>query len=277
MTSPQQLLREHGLRPQKALGQNFLVHSGSADKIANWAGVQEGEWVLEIGPGLGALTEALARKQAKVIAVEKDRGLVKLLRDRFPKDPPWKHLHHMDALKFSWSEPTLPTDEKIRVVSNLPYSVSTPLLEKLLEGKSRISSMSLLLQKEVADRVCAPPNSENYGRLSIWIQTLCEVEKGPKISPGSFYPVPDVDSVLLRLTPRDKPLVEEDRLPSFLQLVALLFQHRRKTIRNGLRDAKREDWNVDEGLTKANLDPSRRPETLDIQDFIKLSDALTSS
>ncbi len=274
MSSPQKLLREYGLRPQKSLGQNFLVHADSADKIAKWSNVQTDEWVLEIGPGLGALTEALARKHANVIAIEKDKGLVKLLRDRWPQNPPWKHLFHLDALKLNWEEISIPNQEKIRVVSNLPYSVSTPLLEKLLEGRKRISSMSLLVQREVADRVSAQTGESDYGRLSIWIQTLCEVEKGPKISPGSFYPKPDVDSALLRLTPRTQPLVEESHLENFLKLVAFLFQHRRKTIRNSLRDAKQEQWNVDEGLDRAGLDPGRRPETLSILEITQLNQTL---
>lgn len=275
MTSPQRLLREYGLRAQKALGQNFLVHEDSAKKIVGWSGLQAGEWVLEIGPGLGALTQALTEAGGRVIAVEKDKGLFHFLRDTWQENPPWSQLLHADALKLDWSTLEVPAHEPLRVVSNLPYSVSTPILEKLLAARKRIRTMSLLVQKEVADRVAALPDTSNYGRLSIWIQTLCDVEKGPKISPGSFYPKPDVDSALLRLTPRTQPQVPEENLDEFLELVALLFQHRRKTIRNSLRDAKAKAWDVEAALNRAQLDLSRRPATLTIPELIRLHRTLS--
>jgi 16S rRNA (adenine1518-N6/adenine1519-N6)-dimethyltransferase len=272
MTSPKQTLREIGFRPKKALGQNFLVHSESADKIAAWAGAQEGDAVLEIGPGLGALTDALGRLGCSVVAIEQDRDLVAWLTKRWP-DAAWLKLVHGDALKLD-ARPFKKPLTKLRVVANLPYSISTPILERLLAQMDCFSDMVLLLQEEVVDRITAKAGTHDYGRLTIWIQTLCETERGPRITRGSFHPEPDVESRLVRLTPRNEPLVPTAELPDFLKTVGFLFQHRRKTVRNALRDARQADWDPDRALAAAGIDPQRRPETLTIPELRKLTAAL---
>jgi 16S rRNA (adenine1518-N6/adenine1519-N6)-dimethyltransferase len=272
MTSPKQTLREIGLRPKKALGQNFLVHSESADKIAAWAGAQEGDTVLEIGPGLGALTDALGRLGCSVVAIEKDRDLVAWLTKRWP-DALWLKIIHGDALKLDARPFKMPLT-KLRVVANLPYSISTPILERLLDQMDCFADMVLLLQEEVVDRITAKPGTHDYGRLTIWIQTLCETERGPRITRGSFHPEPDVESRLVRLTPRNEPLVPAAELPDFLKTVGFLFQHRRKTIRNALRDARQADWDPDRALSTAGIDPQRRPETLTIAELRTLAGLL---
>ncbi len=272
MSSPQRILRDRGLRPRKALGQNFLVHADSARKIAAWAEVSAGERVLEIGPGLGALTEALLERGCRVLAVEKDRNLFDYLKERWPESSQLE-LHCADILEANL-DLLFPMGERFSVVSNLPYSVSTPILEKLLSTRARIARMSLLLQLEVVERILAEPGSKNHGRLAIWIRTFCDVEKGPRVTPGSFYPVPDIDSALLRLTPLAAPRIPEAEVPAFQEMVALLFQHRRKTVRNALKDAKKAAWDVEASLTKTRIDSQRRPETLTIAELHDLARAL---
>jgi 16S rRNA (adenine1518-N6/adenine1519-N6)-dimethyltransferase len=272
MTSPQRFVRDTGFRPRKALGQNFLVHPESADRIAAWSGAREGDTVLEIGPGLGALTDALGRAGCTVTAVEKDWRLAEHLRERWP-DAAWLTVVEGDAR--TWDFGLLPPG-RVRVVANLPYSVSTPILERLMAHLDRLADICLLLQEEVVDRICARPGISGYGRLSIWVQTLCGVERGPRVTRGSFFPVPDVESRLVRLTPLAEPRVPAGERPAFLELTALLFQHRRKTVRNSLRDARKEGWDPGASLEAAGIDPGRRPETLSIEEIHRLSRRLFS-
>ncbi|MFH1016836.1 MAG: 16S rRNA (adenine(1518)-N(6)/adenine(1519)-N(6))-dimethyltransferase RsmA [Pseudomonadota bacterium] len=269
MTSPRQFVRETGFRPKRAWGQNFLIHEESAEKIVAWAGVREGDTVLEIGPGLGALTNALGRVGCFVVAIEKDPTLAAALRRRFT-DAPWLTLIEGDALTLDARTVRKPL-ARLRVVANLPYSVSTPILESLLARLDCFEDLVLLFQEEVADRICAEPGISDYGRLTIWVQALCEAERGPKVTKGSFYPEPDVQSRLVRLTPRCEPLVPRGEIDFFLETVALLFQHRRKTVRNSLRDARRREWNVEGALSRARIEPTRRPETLSIPELRALA------
>ncbi len=273
--SPRQFIRESGFRPKKAWGQNFLVHPESANKIVAWADVRKGDTVLEIGPGLGALTDALGRAGCLVVAVEKDPDLVDALRHRWP-EASWLNLIEGDALKLdvrSFKKPL----SRLKVVANLPYSISTPILETFLAQLDCFEDLVFLLQEEVADRIAAVPGTSDYGRLTIWIQTLCEVERGPRITKGSFYPEPDVQSRLVRLVPRSELPVPRGELDFLLEMVALLFQHRRKTVRNALKDARRQEWNVEQALAQARIDPKCRPETLSIPQLRALALALGSS
>lgn len=270
MTSLPGLLREKGIRPSKKLGQNFLIHPESAEKIARWSGVEPHQFVLEIGPGLGALTEALHRAGADVVAVEKDPRLSEILSERFNQEPRIQ-LICKDVLETDVQAILKSAGKRARVVANLPYSVSTPILERLLDFLGEIDGMVLLLQEEVVDRLSAKVGTKEYGRLSIWVQALCAVERGPRIPKGSFHPAPDVESRLVRLTPLPSPRVPEKDLPSFLRVVALLFQHRRKSIRNGLKDAGFEIAKVDRALETSGIEPTARAETQTIEELYRLS------
>jgi 16S rRNA (adenine1518-N6/adenine1519-N6)-dimethyltransferase len=270
MSSLLRFLREHDIRPSKKLGQNFLIHTESGDKIARWAGVKPGETVLEIGPGLGALTEALIRAGGRVIAIEKDQRLVEILRERWQASPDVK-LICGDALATDLGEILGRQPPPTRVVANLPYSISTPILERFLEFSERINEMVFLLQEEVVDRLAAAIGTKAYGRLSIWVQTLCEIERGPRIPKGSFYPAPDVESRLIRLRPLPSPRVPKEDLASFFKTVGLLFQHRRKSIRNSLKDSGFATEKIDRILADVGIDPLRRAETLSIEELFRLS------
>jgi 16S rRNA (adenine1518-N6/adenine1519-N6)-dimethyltransferase len=270
MSSLVQLLREREIRPSKKLGQNFLVHTESADKIVRWAAPRPGETVLEIGPGLGALSEALLRAGTRVIAIEKDKRLAEILRERWT-DVPGIELICGDALATDFGTLFRRNPPPTRIVANLPYSISTPILERLLEFAGRIDEMVFLLQEEVVDRLAADVGTKAYGRLSIWVQTLCEIERGPRIPKGSFYPAPDVESRLIRLRPLPSPRVPEEDLSSFLKTVALLFQHRRKSIRNSLKDSGFEVARIDRVLADLGIEPVRRAETFPILELYRLS------
>jgi 16S rRNA (adenine1518-N6/adenine1519-N6)-dimethyltransferase len=254
------------------LGQNFLVHENSAKKIANWANVKPGDQVLEIGPGLGAMTKVLGKLGASVIAIEVDKRLHEHLKIEWV-GADWLQLIRADALDFDLRK--LKIHAPMKVVSNLPYSISTPLLEVLMKSRDLFSGFFLLLQKEVVDRIVATPNSKEYGRLSIWIQSTCDVEKGPVVSKGSFEPKPDVDSRLVHITPSQTPLVPKDHEKEFLDMVAKIFQHRRKTLKNTLRDAQFSEDLILRALARTGIDPGQRPQTVTIPELYELRKALS--
>ncbi len=276
MTSPQKLLREREIRPRKTLGQNFLVHAESAEKILRWADLKQPSPILEIGAGLGALTRALRKARHRVWALEKDQKLVSYLKEEWSWDPQLTLLGQ-DALDTDYEKLSQEAGAPLAVVANLPYSVSTPLLERMLNHLSIFSQMVLLLQEEVANRICAAPGSKNYGRLSIWSQTLCTTERGPRIPRGSFFPVPEVESRLIRLTPRSETFVRPDQLPSFLKTTAQIFRYRRKSLRNALLEGGFLLEAVVQAQDKTKLDLSRRPQTLSPEDLFALHQALRSS
>ncbi len=275
MKSPQFLLRQESFRPKKTLGQNFLIHVETAEKIVKWACVDSSNPVIEIGPGLGALTEALHERGLRVIAIERDPKLCQLIRERWPSEN-WLHLIHADALQVNFEEILSQEKSKFQVISNFPYSISTPLLEKLLERIDLFSQMVLLLQEEVVDRITAAVGTKDYGRLTIWIQILCKTERGPRISKGSFHPVPQVESRLLRLVPREKPLIPKPQIEPFLHFVRMIFQHRRKTVRNVLKSWESDHWDINSSLKKSKIDPQRRPETITIEELWLLFKTLES-
>lgn len=270
MTSPRQILRESGLRPVKSLGQNFLVHTEAADKIVSWAGVQPGETILEIGPGLGQLTEGLWRAGARVIAVERDPKLIPVLTPKW-QNPEKGSLHREDFLETDLPNLLRSEKTKVRCISNLPYTLSTPIIERLLDHRHLFSDWVLLLQEEVVDRLTASVSTREWGRLSIWVQLICDLTRGPRISRGNFFPVPDVESRLVRMVPRSSSRVPEAELPEVLRVVAFLFQHRRKTVRNSLRDSGFELTQINNALIQGKIDGGRRPETLSIDELAILA------
>lgn len=264
------LLQKHKIYPSKKWGQNFLIHTESADKIVRFAKVEKGDAILEIGPGLGQLTESLVRTGASVIGIEKDRRLVAILRSLW-EDQTEINLIHDDALRTDYKELLQGITAPLKAVGNLPYSISTPILEKLLELSGQLEDMVFLLQEEVVDRLAAKVGTKSYGRLAIWVQTLCEIERGPRIPRGSFHPVPDVESRLIRLTPRKSPRVPKEDLESFLKTVALVFQQRRKSIRNALKNGGFPIDDIDRVLQEEKIDSSRRPQTFTIEELHRLS------
>jgi len=252
-------------RPRKRFGQNFLHDRGIIERIVRAIRPQTDQHMVEIGPGLGALTEHLVDAVQRLDVVELDRDLVPRLQERFG-DHKQFHIHNADALRFDFA--ALSQGEKLRVVGNLPYNISTPLLFHLLEQHSAIRDMYFMLQLEVVDRLAAQPGDDDYGRLSVMIQYHCQVDKLFTVPPGAFTPAPKVYSAIVRLIPHRTPPHPARNEKMLERVVAQAFSQRRKTLRNtlkGLLDAS--------AIEALGIDGSRRPETLSLVEFVALADA----
>ena len=250
--------------PRKRFGQNFLQDQGVIDRIIAAISPSPGERLVEIGPGRGAITQALLRAAGQLDAVELDRDLIEPLA-RSCTSVGQLTIHQADALAFDLSQLVAP-GEKLRLTGNLPYNISTPLLFRFLEQKACILDMHLMLQKEVVDRIVAPPGSRTYGRLSVMIQTWCRAEALFEIPPQAFFPAPRVDSAFLRLTPLDPPPFPLQDPGHHQRLVTQAFAQRRKTLRNTLKGmATAEDY------ATLGIDPSQRAEELAVSTFASLA------
>lgn len=258
---------EHQAR--KRFGQNFLVDEQVIQGIVRAIAPKAGDSLVEIGPGQGAITELLLATCPRLQVVELDRDLIPLLRQKFARFPDLV-IHEADALAFDFSG--LAPTGSLRVVGNLPYNISTPLLFHLLSYEGLIRDMHFMLQKEVVDRMAAEPGGKDYGRLSIMCQYHCAVEPLFDVGPQCFRPAPKVDSAIVRLIPHlRRPWVAAD--PALLDtLVKTAFQQRRKTLRNALRQ-----WLPDTAaLAVLGIDPQQRPENLEVRDYVNLANYLQS-
>lgn len=255
-----------GHRARKRFGQNFLHDPGIIQKIIMAINPRAGERLLEIGPGLGALTSHLLRLTGSMDVIELDRDLVAKLQQQFDHLGEL-HVHSGDALKFDFRQ--LAKGSKLRVVGNLPYNISTPLLFHLLSQVDVIQDMYFMLQKEVVQRMAAVPGTSSYGRLSIMTQYYCQVEQLFNVPPGAFSPPPKVDSSIVRLQPHHPLPCPADDMGSLSLLLRQVFSKRRKTLRNGLKGLLTEQDIVDLGI-----DPELRPEVLGLKDFVALSNRL---
>lgn len=258
-----------GHRARKRFGQNFLHDPGVIQRIIDAVNPKPGETLVEIGPGLGALTEHLYRAAGGLHVVELDRDLVARLEQRYAEASGFQ-VHSSDALKFDFR--TLAQgDARLRVVGNLPYNISTPLLFHLVAQIDVIRDIHCMLQKEVVERICAGPGENNYGRLSVMIQYYCQTQYLFDVAAGAFQPRPKVDSAILRLTPHERPVVQVDDEQRFARLVAQAFSQRRKTLRNSLKK-----YLSGEQMEAAGVDPGARPETLDLPAFARLSNVVVT-
>jgi len=270
---PRQLLARAGLRPKQRFGQNFLVNAPAARQIArlSLAGAPPGTRTLEIGAGTGSLTLALLEEGADVTALEIDEDLVNVLRSR--DDLTRARVAHADALAFDyagWAQ-GLPWI----VAGNLPYNVATPLLMLLIEMEGGPSSLTVMVQKDVAQRFAAKPATPAYGSLSVAVQYAMLVEPALTLAPGSFYPAPNVESQVVRLVRRERPAARVRDLALFRKVVRGAFAYRRKTLANSLSLALELDRDgIERAMKLANLSPELRGERLDLSDFARLADAL---
>ncbi len=254
--------------PRKRFGQNFLHDRSVIAHILASAQINKGEHWLEIGPGLGALTEPLLNSGVKLDVLELDRDLVAYLQNKFAQQSNLT-IHSGDALRFDYASLIHSATEKLRVIGNLPYNISTPLMFHLLESAGMIADMHFMLQKELVDRICAPPGNKQYGRLSVMMQYHCATEWLFDVPPESFDPAPKVTSAIIRLTPYSKPPVVVNDVKKLNRLVTEAFSQRRKTLRNALKNLISEpQW------LAAQINPSARAETLALSDFAKLSNLL---
>lgn len=258
--------------PSKGLGQNFIKDFRVIDRIVDLSGLSSNDEVIEIGPGLGALTFSLANKSGRVVAVEKDKKLADHLGEMF-SDYPNVEIILQDALKIDYS--TLYTGKKLKVIANLPYSVSSPLLFKLLEARKYISTMILMLQLEVGERITAGPGGKTYGSISVILQTFMDITREFKVSPESFWPRPKVDSVVLKLSPLKSPRINVFDEKLFERVVRAAFSSRRKMIGNSLQSIMSKHTAL-QALEVAGVDNKRRAETVTIKEFGLLAETVSS-
>lgn len=274
------ILEKYGFSFKKSLGQNFLIDTNILRRIVGFAELGESSGAIEIGPGIGALTEQLARSSQKVVAFEIDQRLLPILADTLS---PYNNVKviHKDVLEANVQE-VVDTEfanvEDIMVVANLPYYVTTPIIMKLLEEHLPIRGIVCMLQKEVADRISASPGTKDYGSLSIAVQYYTQAETVMIVPKTVFVPQPNVDSAVIRLTRREKPAVSVKDEKFFFQVTKASFAQRRKTILNNLTsqlpDGKQKKEEILNALQSADIEPSRRGETLSLEEFGRLSDAL---
>ncbi len=275
-----EILKKYGFSFKKSLGQNFLIDTNILRNIVEHAGLTSESGAIEVGPGIGALTEQLAKACKKVVAFEIDQRLLPILDDTLGPYPNTKIIHE-DVLKANVKEvieKEFAGMEDVMVVANLPYYVTTPIIMKLLEERLPIRGIVVMLQKEVADRIAAKPGTKNYGSLSIAIQYYTEAETVMIVPKTVFVPQPNVDSAVIRLIRRKEPLfpvIDED---FFFTVTRGSFAQRRKTILNNLMSAlpngKEKKELILNALAQTEIESSRRGESLSIEEFAKLSDAL---
>ncbi|MGK0171038.1 MAG: 16S rRNA (adenine1518-N6/adenine1519-N6)-dimethyltransferase [Gammaproteobacteria bacterium] len=276
-------------RPRKRFGQNFLQDSQIIDRIVQDVAPRPTDHLVEIGPGRGALTRVLQPHCAQLDIIELDRDLIDELHDEFDHFDNVR-IHSADALKFDFQTLVRPTDsapgppralqhalptsqvaqplpgQKMRVVANLPYNISTAILFRMLEQITLFEDFYLMLQREVVERIVAAPGSSGYSRLTVMLGLHCHAEQRFSVPPTAFFPVPKVVSTLVRLVPHEQPLQPED-FPRFQAIVAQAFSQRRKTLRNSLRGQIAPEEMADRGIN-----PTRRPQTLALTEFITLSE-----
>lgn len=276
----QEIMAKHGLTFKKSLGQNFLIDPNILRKIVSQAGLTKESAAIEIGPGIGALTEHLARDAGKVLAFEIDQRLLPVLADTLSPYDNVKVIHS-DILKADVEQAIqeeLAGFEDIMVVANLPYYVTTPIILKLLLEKLPIRGLVVMLQKEVAERITAKPGTKAYGSLSIAIQYYTEAEFAMTVPKSVFMPQPNVDSAVIRMIKRPEPIVQVIDEDFFFSVTRGSFVQRRKTILNNLQSAmpngKAKKELILQALDEAGIDPTRRGETLSIKEFGLLSDKL---
>ena len=274
------VLERHGFTFKKSFGQNFLTDTNILQKIVDTAEIDKNVNVIEIGPGIGALTEFLTENAAEVMAFEIDERLVPILEDT-RRDHDNVKVINEDVLKADlqtrvkeFENPNLP----IKVVANLPYYITTPILMHLIESKIPFAEFVVMMQKEVADRISAEPNTKAYGSLSIAVQYYMTAKVAFVVPRTVFVPAPNVDSAILKMTRRKQPLVEVKDEDFFFRVSKASFVHRRKTLWNNLTShfGKSEEVKnkLEQALENAAIKPSIRGEALSISDFARLSDAL---
>lgn len=264
------VVKKHDLMPTKALGQNFLFDFNLIDKIVRGAGDLTDRTVIEVGPGPGGLTRSLLKTNVKkVIVIEQDERCMPALEEIKAVVGDRLEIRQGDALKI---DPTSEIDGPIKIVANLPYNVSTTLLLNWLDKIEKYESLTLMFQKEVAERICAKPGNKDYGRLSVMTQWLCEAHKLFDVSPKAFIPPPKIISTVVSITPRKEPLAKANKT-SLEQVTKALFGQRRKMIRKSLQQLTKDPESV---LEKAELDPTMRPEQMEIEAFCRLAEIVSS-
>jgi len=278
MATPREILRKYKVRPQKKLGQSFLIDGNIAAGIVKSSGIGSGDVVVEIGSGHGALTLLIVREAEKVVAVEIDPRMVDILREEL-KEASNLEIFQQDILDYDFSMPLRDSrgKNKLKIIGNIPYSISSQILFRLIDFRETISSMTLMFQKEVAERITASPGTKEYGILSAITYMYTIPSRVMTVPADCFFPRPKVDSAILKMEVRETPLFAVKDNDLFLKVVKCAFAKRRKTLFNNLRSSDlfpvgKED--VQRVLDRLGIDGRRRGETLTVEEFGILSDAI---
>ncbi|MGI5926095.1 MAG: 16S rRNA (adenine(1518)-N(6)/adenine(1519)-N(6))-dimethyltransferase RsmA [Thermacetogeniaceae bacterium] len=275
-TAVRSLLQRYGLTPKKGLGQHFLWQSQVVERIADAAELTKEDVVIEIGPGLGILTAALARRAGLVIAVEIDQALFPLLEETL-KGYDNVQLVKGDARQVDFQkllDDYAPGYTSCKVMGNLPYYITSPLIIRLLQGEFHKELLVFMVQKEVAQRITAQPGRKDYSSLSVVVQYFAQPEMVFRVSPHAFCPPPEVDSAVIKLVCREHPAVSVRDGEIFFQVVHTAFRYRRKTLRNALKEGGLLPPGEEGVFTSTGIAPERRGETIELEEFARLADAV---
>ena len=267
-----QIVNKYGFKFSKGLGQNFLIDESVLTDIVDGAEVNQEDLVIEIGPGIGTLTKVLLSKAKAVYAVELDPKLIPILEDELKEYNNFT-LIHKDALKIDYNE-LIGEEKSVKIVANLPYYITTPIISSLLTGGYNFKSLTVMIQKEVAERIAAKEDCKAYGALSLLVQYYCDVEIIREVLPESFIPKPKVDSLVIRMDKLSSPKVDVKSKELFFRIIKESFNMRRKTLWNSLKGLNYSASEMEEVFKKAEIDSNRRGETLSILEFGKLSDCI---
>jgi 16S rRNA (adenine1518-N6/adenine1519-N6)-dimethyltransferase len=268
---PRRTLARHGLRPKRSFSQNFLISKHAVEQIADAAVRAAGEPVVELGPGLGTLTAALLRRGARVHAIERDPDMVRVLGAELGEFALTVELG--DVTRLDYAALAAKHGGPLRVAGNLPYAITGAVLRNLVEFRASLERVVVMVQREVRDRLVAPPATADYGALTVFASAAFEIDTVLKVPKGAFHPAPKVDSSVVRFLPRITPLADETE--AFRSVVRAAFQSRRKTLRNALGHFH-DPAHVTRALAAANIDPTRRGETLSVAEFAALGRELAA-
>lgn len=276
--SPQEYFRECGLRPRKRFGQHFLSQPGTAERIVEAGGLCSSDVVVEVGPGLGALTRFILPRVRQLHLVELDRDLVAFMEAHLTVTEGQVVFYRQDILTFDFCRLASSEGESLVVLGNLPYNISSPLVFRLLEARGCLKRAVLMVQKEVGARLTASPGGKDYGVLSVLLGVYARVRSLFVVGPGQFYPPPKVDSLVVSIDFAGKPAPDEPSFAFLRQVVNTCFQQRRKTLYNSLKGlGEAMGGRLEEAFLTSGIDPKRRPETLSPQEFIGLAKALSAA
>lgn len=269
------ILNKYGLRANKKLGQNFLINESIIYDIVKKANVTKEDVVIEIGPGLGSLTKELINNAKKVIAIELDPNMIDILKSRFGIFDNFEVIYG-DVLKIDLEE-LIKGYDSVKVVANLPYYITTPIIMKLLEDRLKIKSITVMVQKEVGERICATHKDKEYGAITVSVQYYSEPQIIIDVPKENFLPAPEVDSCVIRLDMREKPLVSLKDEKLFFRLVKGAFTQRRKTINNSLTCSGKSKEEIMAALNKLGIDSKLRAENLSIQQYADIANTLVEA
>jgi 16S rRNA (adenine1518-N6/adenine1519-N6)-dimethyltransferase len=268
----QELVKKYNFKFSKSLGQNFLVDDSVLDDIVSGAEVNDEDFIIEIGPGVGTLTAQLLMKAKKVTSIELDNDLIPILEQELGENKNF-NLIHKDALKVDFNE-LIGGEKNVKLVANLPYYVTTPIIVKLLKDGYNFKSLTIMIQKEVAERINAEPNCKEYGALSVLVQYYCNTSIIRRVAPTCFIPRPKVESIVIKLDRLATPRVRTKDIKLMFELVRAGFNMRRKTLWNAAKTLKLSKEKLEVAFEKSGVDPKRRAETLTLEEFALLSDCI---